>query len=102
MKEGKFVEKLGPLIKATRRGEQNLEREASFWGAQAFPCASPEVLGEASACRSTALAQGEGWVSGIARWHCDTVFQLLFLHVRVNVQSWKDRQPWSSCEFLSR
>lgn len=44
---------------------------------------------------NSVLGSGKVW-AGITRWHCYTVFQVLFLPVRVNVQSWQDRQRWSS------
>lgn len=67
-----------------------------LWGTQAFLPARAGGPGKASVFRShAALGSGKVW-AGITRWHCYTVFQVLFLPVRVNVQSWQDRQRWSS------
>lgn len=46
MKEAKFVEKLGSLIRVTQRGVQNAQRESSFGGHRHFPVPKPSSWGK--------------------------------------------------------
>lgn len=75
----------------TQRGVQNPERESSLEGYRRFSlCLNQGPRGRMCLAEPQSSPKGR---SGIARWHCDTVFQLLFLHGRVNVRLGKTGNP---------
>lgn len=93
-RKGRFVEKIASSIRLTGGAVQKTKRQA-VGHAGVPPCPGWRPRESIRLRSNAALGNGKVW-AGITRWHCYTVFQVLFLPVRVNVQSWQDRQRWSS------